>query len=77
MRHGLQVPIGFVSDHLEVLYDIDIEAKQKAAALGMTLERTELPNARPEFIRVLAGLVTREASLTPSPLPPAPSSAAP
>ncbi len=45
----LQVPIGFVSDHLEVLYDIDIEAKEKARALGMTLHRTELPNAKPEF----------------------------
>lgn len=57
IRQVLQVPIGFVCDHLEVLYDIDIEAKDKARALGMVLERTELPNARPEFIRVLAGLV--------------------
>ena len=57
VRRVLQVPIGFVCDHLEVLYDIDIEAKEKARALGMQLERTELPNARPEFIRVLAGLV--------------------
>lgn len=57
VRHVLQVPIGFVSDHLEVLYDIDIEAKEKARALGMTLHRTELPNAKPEFVRVLAGVV--------------------
>lgn len=57
VRHVLQVPIGFVCDHLEVLYDIDIEAKEKARSLGMVLERTELPNARPEFIRVLAGVV--------------------
>jgi uroporphyrinogen decarboxylase len=53
----LQVPIGFVSDHLEILYDIDIEAKQKAEELGMTLYRTQLPNARPEFIEVLASVV--------------------
>lgn len=46
----LQVPIGFVSEHLEVLFDIDIEAREKAASLGMRLERTDLPNARPEFI---------------------------
>lgn len=58
VRNVLQVPIGFVSDHLEVLYDIDIEAKGKARELGIVLERTELPNARPEFIRVLAGLVS-------------------
>lgn len=57
VRNVLQVPIGFVCDHLEVLYDIDIEAKQKARSLGMVLERTELPNARPEFIEVLAGVV--------------------
>ena len=50
VRDVLQVPIGFVAEHLEVLYDIDIEAKQKAATLGIRLERTELPNARPEFI---------------------------
>lgn len=53
VRHVLQVPIGFVSEHLEVLFDIDLEAKQKAEALGMRLERTELPNARPEFIRAV------------------------
>jgi ferrochelatase len=50
VRRVLQVPIGFVSEHLEVLFDIDLEAKAKAAALGMHLERSELPNARPEFI---------------------------
>lgn len=53
VRDVLQVPIGFVADHLEVLYDIDIEAKQKAASLGMRLERTALPNATPEFIRAV------------------------
>ena len=46
----LQVPIGFVSEHLEVLFDIDLEARDRAAELGMRLERSELPNARPEFI---------------------------
>ncbi|HYD54568.1 MAG TPA: ferrochelatase, partial [Gemmatimonadaceae bacterium] len=56
----LQVPIGFVAEHLEVLYDIDIEAKQKAASLGMRLERTELPNARPEFIAAVVGALTAE-----------------
>ncbi len=59
VRDVLQVPIGFVSDHLEILYDIDIEAKERAAALGMHLERTELPNATPAFIAVLTGLILR------------------
>ena len=62
VRHVLQVPIGFVSDHLEVLYDIDIEAKEKARELGMRLERTQLPNADPGFIRVLAGIVGESVS---------------
>lgn len=57
VRGVLQVPIGFVSDHLEVLYDIDVEAKAKAAELGMRLERTELPNAKPEFVDVLRAVI--------------------
>jgi protoporphyrin/coproporphyrin ferrochelatase len=57
VRDVLQVPIGFVSDHLEILYDIDIEAKQRATELGMTLERTALPNADSDFIAALAGIV--------------------
>jgi len=57
VRNVLSVPIGFVCEHLEVLYDIDHEAAQKAAALGMTLRRTRMPNATPEFIAVLDALV--------------------
>ncbi|MGI8496932.1 MAG: ferrochelatase [Gemmatimonadaceae bacterium] len=63
VRSVLQVPIGFVSEHLEIYWDIDIEAKQKAADLGMRLERTELPNARPDFVRVLAAVVRASESL--------------
>ena len=57
VTHVLQIPIGFVSDHLEVLYDIDLEAKTKAAELGMTLERTPLPNATDHLIRTLVAIV--------------------
>ena len=57
VRQVLQVPIGFLSEHLEVLYDIDIEAKEKAAALGMTLQRTEMPNASPALVSALAAVV--------------------
>ena len=57
-RHVLSVPIGFVSDHLEVLYDIDHEAVQLADSLGMTLRRTPMPNADPAFVQALASLVT-------------------
>jgi ferrochelatase len=59
VRNVLQVPIGFVADHLEVLYDIDVEARERAAELGMTLRRTQLPNADPRFIDVLATVIRR------------------
>ena len=59
VRRVVQVPIGFVSDHLEVLYDIDIEATERARELDMELIRTQLPNASPDFIRALAAVVQR------------------
>jgi len=59
VRRVLQVPIGFVADHLEVLYDIDIEAEGRAAELGMVLRRTRLPNADPRFIQALASIIVR------------------
>ena len=55
----LVCPIGFVSDHLEIRWDIDTEAQEKAAELGMTLRRTEMPNADPAFVAVLKALVER------------------
>ncbi len=55
----LVCPVGFVSDHLEIRWDIDIEAQEKARELGMRLERIEMPNADPRFVAVLAGIVRR------------------
>jgi ferrochelatase len=52
-------PVGFVSDHLEIRWDIDTEAKERAAELGMRLERIEMPNAEPRFVGVLAEIVRR------------------
>jgi ferrochelatase len=56
----LVCPVGFVSDHLEIRWDIDVEAQERAAELGMQLRRIEMPNADPEFVRALAQLVQRE-----------------
>jgi ferrochelatase len=53
----LVCPIGFVSDHLEIRWDIDIEAKEKAAELGMRLERVQMPNDDPRFVAGLAQIV--------------------
>lgn len=54
---ALVCPAGFVSDHLEVLYDLDIEAQALAAEIGLHLERTASPNAHPRFLDVLADVV--------------------
>ena len=54
-------PVGFVSDHLEVLYDLGIEVKEHAAKLGLTYRRTASMNASPDFISCLAHLVTAAA----------------
>jgi ferrochelatase len=56
----LVAPIGFVADHLEILWDLDIEARERAAELGLRLERTPSLNDDPDFIRALAGVVRRE-----------------
>jgi ferrochelatase len=55
----LVCPVGFVSDHLEIRWDIDVEAQEQAAQLGMRLERIAMPNAEPAFVRCLAGIVRR------------------
>ncbi|MGH2934148.1 MAG: ferrochelatase [Gaiellaceae bacterium] len=60
--HVLVCPIGFVSDHLEIRWDIDVEAQEKAAELGMRLERIEMPNDDPAFVRTLADIVKRSLS---------------
>ena len=49
--------IGFVADHLEILYDLDIEVRDGARRLGLAYSRTGMPNAHPDFIAALAGLV--------------------
>lgn len=54
VKHTLICPIGFVSDHLEILYDLDIEAQLVAKKLDMHLERTKALNADPLYIETLA-----------------------
>jgi ferrochelatase len=59
----LVCPVGFVSDHLEIFWDLDIEAREKAADLGLELERIESLNDDPEFVRALAGIVEKALSV--------------
>jgi protoporphyrin/coproporphyrin ferrochelatase len=60
VRDVLVCPVGFVSDHLEIRWDIDVEAQERARELGMSLGRIEMPNADREFVRALASLVNQE-----------------
>jgi len=56
-KDAVVVPVGFVCDHVEVLYDLDIEAREIAAGLGLTLHRAAALNDHPQFIAMLADLV--------------------
>ncbi|NNM66495.1 MAG: ferrochelatase, partial [Spirochaetales bacterium] len=51
------VPLGFLSDHVEVLYDLDVEARSRAAELGLKLERVGTVGTHPLYIQALADLV--------------------
>jgi ferrochelatase len=62
----LVCPIGFVSDHLEIRWDIDNEAQQRARELGLRLDRIEMPNDEPRFVGVLASIVRRTIGAVPS-----------
>ena len=55
----LVVPIGFVADHLEILYDIDVEAQEFARSINLNLKRTESLNTSPIFISALTDIVSK------------------
>jgi ferrochelatase len=56
-RKVLVAPVGFVSDHLEILWDLDIEARERAGKLGLELDRIASLNDDPVFVRAVAELV--------------------
>jgi ferrochelatase len=60
VQNVLLCPIGFVSDHLEVLYDIDIEAQALSKKLGMHLERTESLNTDPLYMETLSDVIYKK-----------------
>jgi len=66
-RAVLVASVGFIADHLEILYDIDIEAKEKADALGIELRRTPMLNADPRLARALHALVAERVAASPHP----------
>lgn len=62
VRDVVVVPVGFVSDHVEILFDIDVRARARADELGMRLERPPALNDDPVFIGALAELVRGRAA---------------
>jgi ferrochelatase len=56
-RHVVMVPVQFLADHLEILYDIDVAAREDAERQGITLHRIESLNLSPSFIAALADVV--------------------
>ncbi|ASN06568.1 ferrochelatase [Virgibacillus necropolis] len=59
-RSFVYAPVGFIADHLEVLYDNDYECKVVCDELGATYHRPEMPNVHPEFITTLADVVLQK-----------------
>jgi protoporphyrin/coproporphyrin ferrochelatase len=50
-------PIGFISDHMEVLYDLDVEARQLCDALGLPMKRAKTVGIHPKFIAMMRELI--------------------
>ena len=61
-RDVIVVPIGFISDHLEVLYDLDEEARQTAASCGLNLVRPATAGTHPRFVQMIRELVQERMS---------------
>ena len=59
VRSVLVCPVGFVSDHLEIRWDLDHEASDRARELGLGFARIEMPNDDPGFVAALGGIVRR------------------
>ena len=75
-KHAIAVPVAFTQDHIETLYELDIELKEEAEEHGMTLHRAESLNLDPTFLRALADVAASHLSAllgdpkqTSSPLP--------
>jgi protoporphyrin/coproporphyrin ferrochelatase len=66
MRGVVVAPIGFVSDHLEVLWDLDHEARQRAATLGMDFARAATPGTDPRFAEMVAELIAEHLQALPA-----------
>jgi len=55
---AILVPVGFISDHMEVVHDLDIEAAEAARRVGLPLARAVTPSTDPRFVSMITALVT-------------------
>ena len=65
VRNVVVLPIGFLSDHVEVLYDLDFEAQQKSGELGLTMVRASTVGTHPAFVATLADLIAERLNNSP------------
>jgi ferrochelatase len=61
------IPIGFISDHMEVIFDLDVEAARTASELGLPMARAATPGTDPSFIAMISSLVREFSPNTRSP----------
>ena len=59
-------PIGFVSDHMEVVYDLDVEARQLAQELGVNLVRAATAGTHPSFVKMIRELIVERIDNAPA-----------
>lgn len=65
-RHDVVVaPLGFLSDHMEVVHDLDIEARAEADRLGLNMVRAATPGSRPELVEMILALVAERVTGAP------------
>ncbi len=62
VKNVVIAPIGFISDHMEVMYDLDTEAREKAAELGMTMVRAKTVGTHPKFVKMIRDSVAQTMS---------------
>jgi ferrochelatase len=63
VQHVLVTPVGFTADHVEILFDLDIEAQAIAREVGLHLVRSQSLNASPDFIQGLAQFILEKAAI--------------
>jgi len=66
VQRVLVCPVGFVSDHLEIRWDLDHEARDRARKLGVAFDRIEMPNDEPELVATLGAIVRRSLAAVPA-----------